>query len=54
MTKTKENAGKTPSKVGGGNFKRLYHAVNVSDSLLSDKVLKGLQPVRVTTICRCF
>ena len=29
MTKTNENAGKTPSKVGGENFKRLSHAVNV-------------------------
>lgn len=29
MTKTEENAGKTPSKVGGENFKRLYHEVNV-------------------------
>lgn len=29
MTKTEENAGKTPSQVGGENFKRLYHAVNV-------------------------
>lgn len=29
MTKTEENAGKTPSKVGGENFKPLSHAVNV-------------------------
>ena len=29
MTKTEENAGKTPSKVGGENYKGLYHAVNV-------------------------
>ena len=26
---TNENAGKTSSKVGGENFKRLSHAVNV-------------------------
>ena len=29
MTKINENAGKTPSKVGRENFKRLSHAVNV-------------------------